>query len=108
MISHDEAREVAGILIGVADPIRMKIVQALLDGPQCVGDIAKVLELPMVNTSHHLKVMRQSGILEHEKLGRRVLYSLNRKVHTAMKGPDLTASFKLGIWELFLRKAPRS
>ena len=108
MITHDNAREVAGILIGVADPIRMKIVQTLLDGPQCVGDIAKALELPMVNTSHHLKVMRQSGILEHEKLGRRVLYSLSRRLHTELKGPDVSASFKLGVWELFLRKTPRS
>jgi DNA-binding transcriptional ArsR family regulator len=106
MISLEDSRETALVLAGLADPIRMRVLQLLLPGPMCVGDLAKHLGLPMVNTSHHLKVMRRADILEHVKQGRQVLYSINPNLHTA-GGPDGSAgTMRAGTWTLLLGKAP--
>ena len=50
MISLDDSRAIAATLAGLADPIRLQILQLLLPGPLCVGDLARHLKLPMVNT----------------------------------------------------------
>jgi len=102
MISLDDSRAIAATLAGLADPIRLQILQLLLPGPLCVGDLAKNLRLPMVNTSHHLKVMRRAAILEHVKQGRQVMYSVSPKVYTAGTPEYPGGMLKVGFWELHL------
>ncbi len=105
MISLDDSRAIAATLAGLADPIRLQILQLLLPGPLCVGDLARNLKLPMVNTSHHLKVMRRAGILEHVKQGRLVMYSVSHKVYKAGTPALPNGLLKVGFWELHLGKA---
>ena len=57
-------------------PDRLKIVQILRGGPRNVGEIAELLKTSVVNTSHHLSVLRHSHLVRHEKQGRFMLYSL--------------------------------
>ncbi len=104
MISLDDSRAIAATLSGLADPIRLQILQLLLPGPLCVGDLARNLKLPMVNTSHHLKVMRRAGILEHVKQGRLVMYSVSQKVYKAGTPKLPNGLLKVGFWELHLGK----
>jgi DNA-binding transcriptional ArsR family regulator len=82
MMEYADAREVARMFAALGDPTRLKIVAILLDGPQHVGELAKLVGIPMVNMSHHLGVMRQAGLLEDEKQGRRVLYKFRDGVFT--------------------------
>jgi DNA-binding transcriptional ArsR family regulator len=49
----------------------------LRKGATSVGEIAKALKTKIVNVSHHLGVMRQAGLVESEKDGRFVIYSLH-------------------------------
>ena len=66
----------AKLLAALASPERLEIVRFLRDGPRNVGDIAEMLQTPMVNTSHHLNVLKSAGLIQGEKRGRFVFYSV--------------------------------
>jgi DNA-binding transcriptional ArsR family regulator len=106
MIEFLDAKRVAGMLSAVGEPTRMMILYRLAHGPHHVGQLAEMLKVPMVNMSHHLGVMRQAGILEDEKDGRRVVYRFRPEILTAPTGtdPDVLATLSMGIYRLELRK----
>ena len=80
---HDqlESGKCARLLRALADPERLKIVQCLKAGPRCVGDVALQLEAELVNVSHHLGVLRNSGFVVSRKQGKQVFYSLHPDVY---------------------------
>jgi hypothetical protein len=63
-------------LRAVAEPERLRIVQCLRGGAKSVGDIARHLNSPVVNASHHLKHLRRAGLVVTTKQGRYVFYAL--------------------------------
>src|SRR5262245_51767255 len=63
-------------LSALAAPERLRIVRFLRDGPRNVTEIAEMLHAPAVNVTHHLNVLRYAGLIQNEKQGRFVLYSL--------------------------------
>jgi DNA-binding transcriptional ArsR family regulator len=66
----------AQLLSALAAPERLKIVRFLAEGPHNVTEIAEMLEVAPVNVSHHLAVLKFSGLITGKKKGRFVLYSL--------------------------------
>lgn len=66
----------AQLLSALAAPERLKIVRFLADGPHNVTEIAEMLDVAPVNVSHHLTVLKISGLIAGKKKGRFVLYSL--------------------------------
>jgi DNA-binding transcriptional ArsR family regulator len=66
----------AQLLSALAAPERLKIVRFLADGPHNVTEIAQMLDVAAVNVSHHLTVLKVSGLITGKKKGRFVLYSL--------------------------------
>jgi DNA-binding transcriptional ArsR family regulator len=66
----------AQLLAALAAPERLKIVRFLAEGPHNVTEIAAMLEVAPVNVSHHLTVLKFSGLINGKKKGRFVLYSL--------------------------------
>jgi DNA-binding transcriptional ArsR family regulator len=66
----------AQLLSALAAPERLKIVRFLAEGPHNVTEIAEMLEVAPVNVSHHLTVLKVSGLIAGKKKGRFVLYSL--------------------------------
>ena len=66
----------AELLSALAAPERLKIVRFLAEGPHNVTEIAQMLEVVPVNVSHHLTVLKVSGLINGKKKGRFVLYSL--------------------------------
>ena len=62
----------------ISEENRLKIICLLQSGEQCVCKIWQLLELPQNLTSHHLKVLRDFGLLDSRKDGLKVFYSLNR------------------------------
>lgn len=77
-------------LKAVAEPDRLRIVQCLRDGPKSVGDLAALLGTPVVNTSHHLKLLRRAGLVVPTKQGRFVIYALAPKfAKPTSAGPSL-------------------
>jgi hypothetical protein len=60
----------------------------------------------MVNMSHHLGVMRTAGLLDHDKDGRRVIYSLRPSVFTPGAAPDVLGTLALGDFRLTIVRDP--
>ena len=58
------------------DPKRLLVLYALADGPHTVTELCEVLEVPQSNTSQHLAVLRDRGLIEAERRGNSVMYSL--------------------------------
>jgi DNA-binding transcriptional ArsR family regulator len=86
MTEFADARKVAAMFAALAEPTRLRILFQLIRGPHNVGQLAGLVGTPMVNMSHHLGVMRDAGLLEDEKDGRKVVYRLRTDVFTP--GPD--------------------
>lgn len=63
----------------VAEKNRMKILCILRSGEKCVCDIWQFLDIPQNLTSHHLKVLKDFGLVDDRKDGLRVYYSINKK-----------------------------
>ena len=63
-------------LWALADQGRLRIVHFLRDGPRNVGEIADMLQTAPVNVSHHMHILTEAGLVQREKRGRFVLYSL--------------------------------
>src|SRR4051794_1414352 len=60
----------------VAEPARRALLDLLLDGPRAVGELSRETGLSQPNTSRHLRVMREAGLVESSVAGRRRLYGL--------------------------------
>ena len=103
MTDFPEARKVASLLAAVAEPTRLRVLWQLAKGPEHVGKLADLVKIPMVNMSHHLGVMRQAGLLDDEKDGRRVIYKLRPGVFTPSTGADTLGVLTLGNFRMILR-----
>jgi ArsR family transcriptional regulator len=66
----------AGVAASIAHPLRIAILDFLKEGEQCVCDIAEHIGAERSNVSRHLAVMVNAGILEHRKVGLKVIYGL--------------------------------
>jgi DNA-binding transcriptional ArsR family regulator len=105
MIEFTEARKVAAMMAAIAEPTRLMILHQLTEGPRHVGQLARTLDIPMVNMSHHLGVMRSAGILEDHKNGRRVQYALRPEIYRPGGSPDAIGTLSLGSYRLILLKS---
>jgi DNA-binding transcriptional ArsR family regulator len=73
-----EAGRLAGLLGMLADPIRSRILFALVAaGELCVGDLALALEVTEDQVSYALKMLRLAGLVSFRKHGRMVFYRLS-------------------------------
>lgn len=76
----------AGLLKVLADETRLAVVQQLMHGPRNVGAINEQLQVEPTLLSHHLKVLREAGIVETERDGKLILYRLSPAVESARSG----------------------
>jgi DNA-binding transcriptional ArsR family regulator len=83
-------------LHALAEPNRIKIVELLREGPLSVGEIADRLQMRQPQTSKHLRVLAEAGIVE-------VKMDANRRIYRLRKQPfiDLEAWSKsiILLWE---------
>jgi ArsR family transcriptional regulator len=66
----------ARIAQAIGHPLRLEIIDFLKDGEQCVCDIAEHIGAQRSNVSRHLSLMVAAGVLEHRKVGLKVIYWL--------------------------------
>ena len=66
----------AEIIQAAAHPIRLAIIEFLVNGEQCVCDIADYVGAQRSNVSRHLSVMLKAGVVESRKDGLKMMYSL--------------------------------
>lgn len=61
----------------LANPKRLEILEILKEHSEIsVNELAELLEIPKANTSQHLAVLRQAGVVATRKDGINVYYSL--------------------------------
>ncbi len=93
-LPSDDALQAAGALFGaLADRTRLKILHALKRGDElCVCDVAHVLGTSVQAASHHLRKLRDLGILKHRNDGKMAYYSLrDRQVVSLLGGAPRAA-----------------
>jgi len=71
------AEDLAGVFKALADPTRVAIVNRLASGEKCcVCDLTGVFELSQPTISHHLRILREAGLVEAERRGTFAYYWL--------------------------------
>lgn len=66
----------AKILKSLGHPTRLWIVEQLADGEHCVCEFVNAIAADFSTISKHLSVLKQAGIIEDNKRGKQVFYSL--------------------------------
>ncbi len=74
--SQEEVEEVCTIFRMLAEPTRMKIVLALLEGDMCVHHLTERCAGTQSAISHQLRILRDNKIVKAKRLGQSVEYSL--------------------------------
>ncbi|MGE5689587.1 MAG: ArsR/SmtB family transcription factor [Pseudomonadota bacterium] len=79
-LSDEEATATAELFKALADPARVRIVNAIATAgePVCACEFNDSLELAQPTVSHHLKRLTEAGLLEREQRGKWAYFSLKR------------------------------
>jgi ArsR family transcriptional regulator, lead/cadmium/zinc/bismuth-responsive transcriptional repressor len=78
VLSVDDAGRLAGLLGMLADPVRSRILFALVTAEElCVGDLALALDATEDQVSYGLKMLRLAGLVSFRRDGRIVYYRLS-------------------------------
>jgi ArsR family transcriptional regulator, arsenate/arsenite/antimonite-responsive transcriptional repressor len=73
----EAADDLAAVFKALSDPTRVAIVSRLASGEQCcVCDLTDAFELSQPTVSHHLRILRDAGLVEAERRGTFAYYWL--------------------------------
>ena len=76
-LTEDWAGDLARMFRALGDPVRLRLLSRVAShagGEACVCDLSVGLDLSQPTISHHLKVLREAGLLECERRGTWVYY----------------------------------
>jgi ArsR family transcriptional regulator len=75
-VEREQAQRMAAIAKAIADPVRLQLVDVLRKhaGKVCVCELVPLFDLAQPTISHHLKALRDAGLVESEKRGLWVYY----------------------------------
>ena len=74
-----EWRTISGAFTALGDEHRQRILLTFEKGERLnVGQIVEVSTLSRPTVSHHLKLLRDAGVLESEKIGKEVFYWIDK------------------------------
>ncbi len=70
-VEPDQALRMAEVAKALGDPVRLQLVDVLRKhaGKVCVCELVPLFDLSQPTISHHLKVLRQAGIVGSERVG---------------------------------------
>lgn len=64
----------------LSDPTRREILNLLKKKPMYAGEIVQCFQMTGATISHHLMTLKQAGLIDEEKHGKYIQYSLNTSV----------------------------
>jgi ArsR family transcriptional regulator, lead/cadmium/zinc/bismuth-responsive transcriptional repressor len=76
MPSDDQVAELADVFGLLADPGRLRVLVALLEGEMCVCDLAAAAGASESAASHHLRLLRAHRVVQVRRSGRMAYYRL--------------------------------
>jgi ArsR family transcriptional regulator len=62
----------------LGDETRQAILQMLLEGERCVGDLTECFSMSQPTISHHLNILKSLGLVTSRKDGKHIYYGINR------------------------------
>jgi DNA-binding transcriptional ArsR family regulator len=77
-MDEEQVLVIAQMFNGLADETRVKIVKLLVKGEFSVDELVEFLGVAQSTTSHHLRVLKEANLIQGEKRGRNIYYSLVR------------------------------
>ncbi len=80
-LSDDDARDFTSDLEILAHPVRLRLLDMLTRsaGQVCVCDLEASVPVKQPTVSHHLRLLRQAGLIDCEKRGLWCYYFVNRQ-----------------------------
>jgi len=75
--SEDEAVDAAALFGHLSDSTRVRLLSMLAVSEMCVCEMADLLHMSQPAVSHHLRILRQCGIVRFRKQGQRAVYSID-------------------------------
>jgi ArsR family transcriptional regulator len=82
----------------LSDQNRLSVLEALLEGPRSVMELRRTLGTEPTLLSHHLRVLREEGLVEAQRSGKSMVYSLAQEV-----GIPSQKALELGCCRITLR-----
>ena len=76
LIQEDTLEKMAETLKAIAHPVRLQIVNILMNGESSVGELVKTLGTKQSLTSQQLSILKSRGVLKSRRNGNVVYYSL--------------------------------
>lgn len=75
----------ASMLKALGDPQRAMLIDALSCRPLCVYEMQQLVSWSQATLSHHLKTLRENGLVSTKREGKWIYYSLNQEGIAAAK-----------------------
>lgn len=80
-IDEDAANRLAPMFKALGDPIRLRLAAMIASAPEvCVCDLTPEFDVSAPTISHHLKVLREAGLVDCERRGTWVFYWIQADV----------------------------
>ena len=80
-LSAQQSIELARVFKAMGDPVRLRLLSLIashVGGEACVCDLTDVFDLSGPTISHHLKVLREAGLIAADRRGTWIYYRANR------------------------------
>jgi ArsR family transcriptional regulator len=78
LIGGRQEREALELIESISNVTRIKIIRALAETPLAAGDLARVVNRTAPATSQHIRVLRDTGVVESTRSGNVVRYRLTK------------------------------
>jgi DNA-binding transcriptional ArsR family regulator len=79
-LNAKKLEQLASRLKAIAHPVRIAIIEMLSnDSRLSVTEIYQLLDIEQAAASHHLNIMKNKGILESRREGKKIFYSLQNE-----------------------------
>ncbi|MBZ4321237.1 ArsR/SmtB family transcription factor [Streptomyces huiliensis] len=78
-LAEDQAVELAKVFKALGDPVRLRLLSMIASragGEVCVCDLTPAFDLSQPTVSHHLRLLREAGLIASERRGTWVYYRL--------------------------------
>ncbi|MBR1437996.1 MAG: winged helix-turn-helix transcriptional regulator [Synergistaceae bacterium] len=87
--------EAASVFSQLGDGTRLKILWLLCHSRECVSDIAAALGVSKAVVSHHLQLLKMSGLVTGTRAGQEIHYSLSDTQEAKLLHKTIEAMFKI-------------
>jgi len=86
-INSREAERLADDLQLLAHPVRLQLLDVLArnEGRVCVCDLEAAVPVKQPTVSHHLRILREAGLVDAEKVGQWMFYRVSRTPLAALR-----------------------